>query len=167
VPFDTILRRREDLSGCCREQGDLGDSEDEEPLCLTIGSEDEVYRFFWNSSFNGSAVVRIGWRGTAATLRWWYRWYWEPAPDDSPAERVLSAGDRTQLLSALAAANFWTFEKCDSAETCLDGADWLIEGRRGNIYRGLSRWSPDGELYDLGKLFFDLAGPPLSKIELY
>jgi hypothetical protein len=33
--------------------------------------------------------------------------------------------------------------------------DWLIEGRRKDIYRAVSRWSPDGAIYDLGKLFLD------------
>jgi hypothetical protein len=49
----------------------------------------------------------------------------------------------------------------------LDGAHWLIEGRRGNVYSGISRWRPRGELFALGRLFLNLAGPPLSNIKLY
>jgi hypothetical protein len=64
------------------------------------------------------------------------------------------------------AANFWTLDSADR-RVGLNGAQWLIEGRRGNVYRGLSRWRPDAAIYVLGKLFFDLAGPPLSKVGLY
>jgi hypothetical protein len=40
----------------------------------------------------------------------------------------------------------------------LDGADWLIEGRRGDAYRAVKCWSPEGEFHALGRLFFALAG---------
>jgi hypothetical protein len=50
----------------------------------------------------------------------------------------------------------------------LDGAFWTIEGRRKDIFRAVSRWSPrDEAVHDLGRLFFDLAGPPLVEIKLY
>jgi hypothetical protein len=52
-------------------------------------------------------------------------------------------------------------------ETGLDGAQWLIEGRRGQTYHAIDRWSPRGTVHDLGSLFFDLAGPPLAGIDLY
>jgi hypothetical protein len=152
----------EDLSRCCRGQSGTW----EEPLCLTIGSEDEVYRFVWHSSFDGNAVVRIGWRGSATKLRWRYDLFREPAPDDSPAEAELSPDDRMRLLDGLLAANFWTLDSADR-RVGLNGAQWLIEGRRGNVYRALSRWRPDAGIYILGKLFFDLAGPPLAKVGLY
>jgi hypothetical protein len=71
-----------------------------------------------------------------------------------------------RLLDALIAVNFWAVDPIDELQG-LDGAQWLIEGRRGNIYRGVSRWSPGGEVHVLGRLFFDLAGSPLSKIKLY
>ena len=49
----------------------------------------------------------------------------------------------------------------------LDGAFWTIEGRRKDVYRAARRWSPDGAIYDLGKLFFEFAGSPLRRIEIY
>jgi hypothetical protein len=41
------------------------------------------------------------------------------------------------------------------------------EGRPKYIYHGVSRWSPQGGLYVLGRLFFELAEPPLSRVKLY
>ena len=49
----------------------------------------------------------------------------------------------------------------------LDGADWLIEGRRKDIYHAVHRWSPCGKIHDLGRLFFAMAGSPLADVELY
>jgi hypothetical protein len=43
----------------------------------------------------------------------------------------------------------------------------LIEERRRNVYRGVSRWRPEGKIHVLGRLFFDLVGAPLSKIKMY
>ena len=154
---------REDLSNCCRR---ACMNKDNETLCVTINSEDEVYRFFWDSSFDGNAVVRIGRRDSKITLRWRYDSFRELAADDSPKEKALSAGDWSRLLDALMAANFWSIDSADN-RMGLDGAQWLIEGRRGNVYRGLSRWSPDDEVYCLGRSFFHLAGPPLSRMRLY
>ena len=37
-------------------------------------TEAEVYRFSWDSSFHGDAVVRIGRRSDEVALRWAYRW---------------------------------------------------------------------------------------------
>jgi hypothetical protein len=46
-------------------------------------TESEVYRFTWHSSFHGNAVVRIGRQDDEITLRWVYRWYRTPNPDDA------------------------------------------------------------------------------------
>lgn len=162
--LDSELWREYDLSRCCRESRPWARDEDE-PLCTTLGSEDEVYRFFWDSSFNGYAMVRVGWSGARTTLRWRYDWFRLPEPDDAPTEAALSFENRVRILDAITATKFWTVKSEDDI-TGLDGAQWLVEGRRRNVYRGLERFC-GGELLALGRLFFELAGPPLSKIELY
>jgi hypothetical protein len=161
VPPDIHLWR-EDLSGCCRRWLLLN----EEPLCGTISSEVEVYRFFWRSGFDRDAVVRIGRQDRAVTLRWGWSRFRRPSPDDAPAEVALSPADWARFFDGLIAAKFWALDPVEEAWG-LDGADWLIEGRRGNVYRGIKRWSPEGAVYDLGRQFFTLAGPPLSQIKLY
>jgi hypothetical protein len=67
-------RRRNDR--CYRVRGGLeflGD--DEEPLCHSMRTEAQVYRFTWRSGFDGGAAVRIGRQGDQITLHWIYRWY--------------------------------------------------------------------------------------------
>jgi len=46
----------------------------EEPLCRSMRTEAEVYRFGWRNSFDGDAAVRIGRRYDEITLRWVYHW---------------------------------------------------------------------------------------------
>jgi hypothetical protein len=40
----------------------------------------------------------------------------------------------------------------------LDGSTWCFAGQRCRDYHFMSRWSPNDGLWDLGQLFFDLAG---------
>lgn len=143
---------------CCRRRHSR---QPEEPLCVARQSEDEAYRFVWEHSFGEHARVRVGWYGETGILNWSHApGIFSPARN---AEQRLSPADRARLLAALAAAKFWT---CDAVEARvgLDGAHWLIEGRRGDRYRRWVLWSPDGAFERLGRVFFDLAGQPLADI---
>jgi hypothetical protein len=124
------------------------------------------YRFTWRSSFDYNAVVRIGRHGDEITLRWVDRWFRTPSPDDAPPVVALTLADWARLQDALIAASFWALGP-EESRLGLDGSDWLIEGRRKDIFRAVSRWSPRGALRDLGKLFFELAGPPLAEVRIY
>jgi hypothetical protein len=143
--------------------------DDEEPLCRGIRTESEVYRFAWHSSFDGEAVVRIGEPDSEITLRWVYHWFRAPSPDDSPPSVPLTLADWTRLQEAFIAASFWALDPDEGPlARGLDGAFWTIEGRRKDMFRAVSRWSPrDEAVHDLARLFFDLAGPPLGEIKLY
>jgi hypothetical protein len=173
IPWETI-----DTVLCCRAHSRFRD--DEEPLCRTLRTEAEVYRFIWRSSFDGDAVVRIGRQDDEITVRWVYRWFRTPSPDDAPPVVALTLADWARLQDALA-ASFWALDPDgvewpidgDEQQTIaaviasrgLDGSDWLIEGRRKDVFRAMIRWSPRGTLHDLAKLFFELAGPPLATIK--
>ena len=139
----------------------------EEPLCRSMAAESEVYRFTWDSSFDGGAVVRIGREVDEIKLRWLYRWFSTPSPHDTPSCVRLTLAHWQRLQEALIAASFWTLDAAnDLLLRGLDGAFWTIEGRRKDVYRSVRRWSPREAIHDLG-LFFELAGPPLAGIEIY
>jgi hypothetical protein len=140
----------------------------EEPLCRSMRTETEVYRFTWRSSFDGDAVVRIGRQGDEIALRWVYRWFRIPSPDDAPPVQSPTPEDWARLQEALAAACFWMLDADEGPIVRgLDGSDWLIEGRRKDIFRAVSRWGPRGALRDLGKLLFEMAGSPLAEVRVY
>jgi hypothetical protein len=134
--------------------------EPQEPLCRSRLTEHEAYRFFWDSSFDGHAVVHIGRKGELVTLR--RQAFWQ-----APCSVALSLPDWSKLQQALEIAEFWSPRPDSELAVGLDGADWLIEGRRGDTYHAIHRWSPEGAIHDLGRVFFELAGPPLSGVRLY
>ena len=130
--------------------------------CRSWGTE--VYRFTWDSSFNGDAVVRIARFSDEIMLSRVYRPSHFARTERSDAS--LTVADWARLQDALIAANFWALEPHGEAHG-LDGAYWTIEGRRKDIFRAVHRWSPHGAIHDLGRLFFALAGPPLAEAGLY
>jgi hypothetical protein len=116
--------------------------------------EGQVHRFIWQSSFDGDAVVRVGRQRDVVTLRWRrHRRFGSPSADDSPAQFAIALEDWARLTHALSAADFWSLDPVERG-LGLDGAQWLFDrGRRENGCHGISRWSPQGGLYALGRLF--------------
>jgi hypothetical protein len=135
----------------------------EEPLCRFCHQETEGYRFLWDSSFDGSAEVHIGRKGERIVLRWDRRWYTDST---APRSLTLSPADWGRLQQAISAVNFWSLAPTEERYG-LDGADWVVQGHRGKRYHAIERWSPGGAIFDLGRLFFTLAGPPLAAVRLY
>lgn len=134
----------------------------EEPLCGSGEPNDEVYRFIWRSSFNGDAVVHITRKDLVIALRWKRT----RAFRNAGSSVTLSLKDWEELQRPLKAARFWSLDKAEK-RVGLDGAEWLIEGRRGDIYHSVHRWCPKEGGHDLGHQFFALAGPPLASIKLH
>ena len=124
------------------------------------------------------AAIRLGFTpGAQCGWHWnfaWPRGRWHGARpvhlrdrlfgDDVEPELTLSMEDWGRLQSALIDASFWALEARDD-RLGLDGAWWTIEGRRKEIYRCARRWSPDGAIWRLGRMFFDLAG--LTHVKIY
>lgn len=159
IPESEVSICEIERNDCCRAIGRYWLPEPEEPLCQSRPTQQEAYRFFWDSSFDGNAVVHIWRKDESITLRWQY--FWQPH-----LTHALSLADWQKLQDALEAAEFWFLESV-GVEAGLDGAQWLIEGRREDVYQAVRRWSPRGAVYELGRLFFALAGTPLDRVKLY
>lgn len=128
--------------------------------------KEEAYRFFWDSSFDGSARVYIGRSGEVITLRACRPFSFSADP---VAEHVLqlSPDQWGKFQLAVAAANFWSLDPFSDLTAGFDGAQWSIEGCRGGIYHAIHRWSPCDSFRELGDVFVDLAGAPLAAVHLY
>jgi hypothetical protein len=138
----------------------------EEPLCRSRHTAAEAYRFIWRSSFNGKAVVHIARESDSITLRWEYLALRVSAASDAPPIVTLSPVNWNRLQRSLTVAKFWSLDAMDEVDG-FDGARWLIEGRYGETYHAIDRWSPRGAVRELGRLFFALAGLPLAEVRLY
>ena len=108
-------------------------------------------------------TIHIARKGDSIGLRCWDLSF--GALEEAPT-KALSLDDWKKLQQALEAADFWSLSSARELPVGFDGAQWLIEGRRGDIYHAIHRWSPRGAVRDIGRLFFDLAGPPLATIDL-
>jgi hypothetical protein len=102
----------------------------------------ETYRFVWMRHQRNPVAVRVTRAGAdiavvavQADLR-----------DPSARRRhefVVSQDVWKALLAHLEAADFWNMAGDPGEdERGLDGADWVIEGRRANIYHSVVRWEP-------------------------
>ena len=119
-----ILGDVNDAVPCCRAHcmvRSLGDGE--VPLCRSWGTE--VYRFTWDSSFDGDAVVRIARFSDEIMLSRVYRPSHFARTERSDAS--LTVADWARLQDALIAANFWVLEPHGEAHA-LDGAYWDDRG---------------------------------------
>jgi hypothetical protein len=138
---------------CCRDH-DLFAPVEEYAQRIHRTPGDEAYWFCWDSSFDGKATIRI------AKLR-----------DDVMVSRVyrasrfgkvrrfrglLTTADWSLLEDAIVAANFWMLDE-HGGRHGLDGSTWRFAARRRHDYHYISRWSPGGALWDLGRFFFDVA----------
>jgi hypothetical protein len=134
------------------------------PLCESAKHAVEEYRFTWCSSFHGDAVVQIGRGEKAISLDWACSSF---THGSGRFWRGLDQEAWQRLETAVLAAGFWALEARLELDLGLDGATWLIEGRRRDVYRAIRRWSPEGAIHDLGRTFLDIAGSPIADIGLY
>lgn len=113
----------------------------EPPLSVT---GPESYRFVWLKQQRNPVAVRVARAGTEGEIA--VVSVEADAHDPTVKRRhEFTAGAEvwTALREHLAAADFWNLAgDPDEGERGLDGADWIIEGRRGGTYHAVVRWEP-------------------------
>jgi hypothetical protein len=125
------------------------------PALLRRNPADEAYWFKWTSAVSGAATIRVARIGNEAIATWLYRSSHFGKGRCQSARLGLS--DWARLEDSVVAASFWMLDESGGLHG-LDGADWLIAGRRRQDFHLIKRCSPKGALYDLGRLLFDLTG---------
>jgi hypothetical protein len=139
--------------------------------CGPSGSE-ETYRFTWLRTFHAPVVVRVAWSGDqgelVATVLDGAGGY-EPGKIEKTVKRALTAAEWKALAAAIARTGLWKMALVDrSGGVGVDGAEWVVEGRHGDEYHLVTRWSPDRGAYrDLGLLFVRLSGLAVPKDDIY
>jgi len=102
----------------------------------------ESYRFVWMRHLHNPVAVRLARAGADIAVVTVEADVHDPA---TKRRHEFTADTRawTSLLAHLEAADFWNLagDPTDD-EQGLDGADWIIEGRRGGVYHSVIRWNP-------------------------
>jgi hypothetical protein len=102
----------------------------------------EGYRFLWMRHLHNPVAVRLARAGDEVSV------VTVEADEHDPTSKrrhefAASGAAWTTLLGHLQAADFWNLAGDPSdEERGLDGADWIVEGRRGGIYHSVIRWNP-------------------------
>ena len=108
-------------------------------------SPGETYRFLWLRSFHHPASVRVVCIDKACDLtglRTDGQGGYEPGSVVERKTRRLSDTEVARFREMLARVQFWRPQPIDD-RLGLDGAQWILEGRRGQTYHLWDVWSPE------------------------
>ncbi|HEY7373366.1 MAG TPA: hypothetical protein VIF57_14490 [Polyangia bacterium] len=131
---------------------------------------DEAYRFLWLRSFHDPVAVRVEVSHGEALLT--------AVELDGPIDhgrgtlarsdrRKLAASEWAALVRAVEAAGFWGLP-LEGGNIGLDGASWILEGKRGGSQHVVVRWSPEGNAFRAAcDAFLAASRFPFPKDEVY
>lgn len=125
-------------------------------LCSDTTGAEEVYRLAWIPSFHHTVVVRIERHGESYALsavELSGAGGYDPGVPQRRIAMTLRQSEWDAWLRMVAQSRFWQAQTVDqdsifdstgaySPWIGLDGAQWLLEARRGNDYHAVDRWSP-------------------------
>jgi hypothetical protein len=138
------------------------------------GGPNEVYRFLWLRIFANPIVIRITCDPKGCDLiakRLDGSGGYEPGKVAGRKERRLSDEEVTNVRRLLSKAQFWGRQPNDE-RIGLDGAQWILEGRREGSYHLWDVWSPErvGPYGDFRELCLELlrqSGLMIRSSEIY
>ncbi|MEJ2239777.1 MAG: hypothetical protein P8X82_15900 [Gemmatimonadales bacterium] len=125
-------------------------------LCDDQDPPEEVYRLSWIPSFDPTVIVRLERLSSGVHLsavRLSGAGGYEPGVPVARARLDLAESEWRHWLHLVSSARFWTAPTAESHKVLdkdgnevygmgLDGAQWLLEARRGADYHAVDRWSP-------------------------
>jgi hypothetical protein len=143
-----------------------------EPSLLCGNEVAETYRFLWLRSFHHPIAVRIERSGDGISLEAVELSETGSYPSSvlHRAKRTLSSQDWAELQALLVRSDFWKLptKRPDDSILMMDGAGWIVEGRREGVYHIVNRDSRDGGDYRaLGLLFLRLSGFSVPPSDIY
>lgn len=124
---------------------------------LSCGSGGEAYRVFWGGGFGVQSVVVTITPDAAVGATFGPRTGAQVVLDRNVSAPV-SADAFGRLRQLLDGASFWTAKPFTDLEG--EGTVWVIEGRRGDSYKVITRVTPDPALADAARMMLKLSGLP-------
>jgi hypothetical protein len=112
----------------------------DEPSLSLAGKE--TYRFLWMRHLHNPVAVRVTRAGAGIAVVSVEANTQNPR-DERRHEFTTDIAPWNAFLTHVDAADFWNLAGDPTEdERGLDGADWVLEGRRGGIYHSVIRWNP-------------------------
>jgi len=121
----------------------------DEPSLSSIAEPDETYRFLWLRSFHHPIAIRV-WR-TGEERNMVFKELdgaggYEPGKLIVNQTQQIAVKEWDEFISLLQRASYWRLP-AEKKESGCDGAEWILEGKKGERYHLVDRWSPDGGSY--------------------
>jgi hypothetical protein len=146
-----------------------------EPSLLTLSKvpSSETYRFLWLRTFHHPVAIRIDVKldGTSVltTKIADGAGGYKPGNLTEDKTAVLTKEETQGFLRRVEQLHFWDIPSRDDSRGSNDGAQWIIEGVKGDHYHLVDRWTPKvGAVRELGMfLAFHLAKIDVPKSQIY
>jgi hypothetical protein len=144
----------------------------EPSLSCGVSAATESYRFTWLRTFHHPVVVRASWSGDSGELSSVETdgaGGYEPGNILRTAKQAISKAQWDALTTAIHSADFWALPTEEQTNAVvLDGAQWILEGRRGDEYHAVHRSSPkSGPYRDASLQLLQAAGISTPSGEVY
>lgn len=115
-----------------------------EPLVYKNNSQNEIYRFTWLRTFDDPIAIRIEKHQDVYAL------YWKSCDGSGgyapgkliiDRQKLISEETWNEFLKRLSQIDFWNLSTHDKTMG-LDGAQWILEGKKPTQYHIVDRWTP-------------------------
>ena len=137
---------------------------------MSCGKVSESYRFLWLRTFHHPISIRISVssnKGTITAIEMDGAGGYDAGKELKRTSRALSSAELESIRSLISANDFWSLEPRYKT-LGLDGSQWVIEGRKANIYHAIHRWSPEnGEARLIGLRFLSMSKLNIATDEIY
>lgn len=141
----------------------------------TVDTLPEAYRFVWLRSFHHPVAIRVYSSKTGAvavTSEGAGAGGYAPGSVTRRDSAVLSKQEWLALRDLIERERFWDRPAVDTSHLGLDGAEWVVEGRRDRRYTLVSRWSPKNTdatafMHTLGIAFLRIGHVVVPPAEVY
>ena len=117
----------------------------ESSLFQETGDDIETYRFTWLRTFHNPVVIRISRQHDTFSILLKLcdgNGGFEPGNLVVNLTRAIPRQDWEIFQGHLNTIDFWAMEPRDDSVIGLDGAEWLLEGKKDGRYRLITRLSP-------------------------
>ena len=120
-----------------------------EPVLFSDSSQTEIYRFVWLRTFHNPISIRIERQQNIYLLTWKLcngAGGYEPGLLTIAKQKQVDDTTWEKFKTLLNQIDFWSMDT-EKIGTGVDGSAWILEGKEGNKYHVIDRWSPEYDKY--------------------